>query len=557
LSEPGTTPSASNVLRPWFDLKHLRSDLLAGLTTGVVALPLALAFGEASGAGPMAGLWGAIILGFVAALFGGTPTLASGPTGPMVVVFAGIFAASNGDPYQVSAAVLLGGVLQVMMGLAGLGQYITLVPYPVVSGFMSGIGAVIISLQVSRLFGHEPAGGGTIPALTSIPGAIANPNWPALAVGLIALGTVFIWPKRWGKVLPGSLAALVIGTFVSGLLTGAPLLGAIPAGLPTFVLPSVSPDTFMVVLEAAVILAALGSIDTLITALVADNLTATRHVPRQELVGQGVGNALAGLFGAIPGAGATMRTVVNIRAGARTRLAGMTHAVVLLAVVVALAPLASRIPHAVLAGILVKVGYDIIDWTYIRRAHRGPRWDLVLMALVLGLTVFVDLITAVLVGVVSAAVAFVKQLADVQIAARAQAPERDFTVEESRLFEMARAHVTWFSFADGPLSFGAAADLGHHVREQARGGASTIALDFSKVPFLDLSAAMAVNTILTDARNAGRQVWIVEANADVSGVLSTLQIDRELSDDSRFETRLDALRRGASWTARPSEPAAR
>jgi len=472
-------------------------------------------------------------------------------------VFAGIFAASNGDPYQVSAAVLLGGVLQVMMGLAGLGQYITLVPYPVVSGFMSGIGAVIISLQVSRLFGHEPAGGGTIPALTSIPGAIANPNWPALAVGLIALGTVFIWPKRRGKVLPGSLAALVIGTFVSGLLTGAPLLGAIPAGLPTFVLPSVSPDTFMVVLEAAVILAALGSIDTLITALVADNLTATRHVPRQELVGQGVGNALAGVFGAIPGAGATMRTVVNIRAGARTRLAGMTHAVVLLAVVVALAPLASRIPHAVLAGILVKVGYDIIDWTYIRRAHRGPRWDLVLMALVLGLTVFVDLITAVLVGVVLAAVAFVKQLADVQIAARAQAPERDFTVEESRLFEMARAHVTWFSFADGPLSFGAAADLGHHVREQARGGASTIALDFSKVPFLDLSAAMAVNTILTDARNAGRQVWIVEANADVSGVLSTLQIDRELSDDSRFETRLDALRRGASWTARPSEPAAR
>jgi len=541
LSEPGTTPSASNVLRPWFDLTHLRSDLLAGLTTGVVALPLALAFGEASGAGPMAGLWGAIILGFVAALFGGTPTLASGPTGPMVVVFAGIFAALNGDPSQVFAAVLLGGVLQVVMGLAGLGQYITLVPYPVVSGFMSGIGAVIISLQVSRLFGHEPAGGGTIPALTSIPGAIANPNWPALAVGVIALGTVFIWPKRWGRVLPGSLAALVIGTFASGLLTGAPLLGAIPAGLPTLVLPSVSPDTFMVVL----------------TALVADNLTATRHVPRQELVGQGVGNALAGLFGAIPGAGATMRTVVNIRAGARTRLAGMTHALVLLTVVVALAPLASRIPHAVLAGILVKVGYDIIDWTYIRRAHRGPRWDLVLMALVLGLTVFVDLITAVLVGVVLAAVAFVKQLADVQIAARAQAPERDFTVEESRLFEMARAHVTWFSFADGPLSFGAAADLGHHVREQARGGASTIALDFSKVPFLDLSAAMAVNTILTDARNAGRQVWIVEANADVSGVLSTLQIDRELSDDSRFETRLDALRRGASWTARSSEPAAR
>jgi SulP family sulfate permease len=545
VAEPISAES-NNVLRPWFDLSHVRADLLAGVTTGVVALPLALAFGEASGAGPMAGLWGAIILGFIAALLGGTPTLASGPTGPMVVVFAGIFTALNGDPSQVFAAVLLGGILQVLMGLAGLGQYIRLVPYPVVSGFMSGIGVVIISLQVSRLFGHEPEGGGTIPALTAIPGAMANPNWPALGLGLLAIGTVFVWPKRWARVLPGSLAALVAGTVAGGFLMGAPLLGEIPTGLPALVLPSLSSETFLLVLESAVVLAALGSIDTLITALVADNLTATRHVSRQELIGQGVGNAVAGLFGAVPGAGATMRTVVNIRAGARTRLSGMTHAALLFAVVVALAPLASRVPHAVLAGILIKVGYDIIDWTYIRRAHRGPRWDLLLMALVLGLTVFVDLITAVAVGVVAAALAFVKQLADVQIAARKASPHQYFTSEEAVLFEAARARVTWFNFADGPLSFGAAADLGHHVREQARGGASTIALDFSSVPFLDLSAAMAVQTILTDARAAGRQVWLVAANPDVARVLSTLEIDRAIGDDARFSRRLDALRSAAT-----------
>jgi SulP family sulfate permease len=253
-----------------------------------------------------------------------------------------------------------------------------------------------------------------------------------------------------------------------------------------------------------------------------------------------VGNALAGLLGALPGAGATMRTVVNIRAGARTRISGMTHAVVLLAVVLVLAPLAARIPHAVLAGILVKVGYDIIDWTYIRRAHRGPRWDLLLMALVLALTVFVDLITAVAAGVVLAALAFVKQLADVQIAARLESPDGGLTPAEARTLSRLRGRLTWFTFADGPLSFGAAADLGHHVRERARDG-GTIALDFTTVPFLDVSAAMAVRTILSDAHAVGRRVWIVGANADVRRILGTLDIDRAVSSDERFATRAEAL----------------
>ncbi|MEZ5418338.1 MAG: SulP family inorganic anion transporter [Vicinamibacterales bacterium] len=521
-------PAAASA--PW------RADLLAGTTTGVVALPLALAFGEASGAGPMAGLWGAIVLGFVASLLGGTPTLASGPTGPMVVVFAGVFSALGGDPAQVFAAVVLGGVLQVVMGLAGVGHYIKLVPYPVVSGFMSGIGAVIIALQVARLFGHEPDGGGTIPALAAIPRAIADPKWPALAVGGLALLTVFAWPRRWARAIPASLAALVLGTAVSSAIAGAPLLGDIPTGWPPVVIPRMSADSLLLVLEAAAILAALGSLDTLLTSLVADNLTGTRHDSRRELIGQGVGNALAGLLGALPGAGATMRTVVNIRAGARTRISGMTHAVVLLAVVLVLAPLAARIPHAVLAGILVKVGYDIIDWTYIRRAHRGPRWDLLLMALVLALTVFVDLITAVAAGVVLAALAFVKQLADVQIAARLESPDGGLTPAEARTLSRLRGRLTWFTFADGPLSFGAAADLGHHVRERARDG-GTIALDFTTVPFLDVSAAMAVRTILVDAHAVGRRVWIVGANADVRRISGTLDIDRAVSSDERFATR--------------------
>ncbi|MCA8894708.1 MAG: SulP family inorganic anion transporter, partial [Amphiplicatus sp.] len=194
---------------------NLRGDIMGGVTAGVVALPLALAFGEASGAGPIAGLWGAIFVGFFAALFGGTGAQVSGPTGPMVVVFAGIYATLADNPALVFTAVMLAGALQILMGVLKLGQYIRLVPYPVVSGFMSGIGVIIIALQVSRLFGHEPEGGGTIPALSAIPGAVIAPVWSALIVGVISLAIVFRWPKAWGKYIPGALAALVIGTLTS------------------------------------------------------------------------------------------------------------------------------------------------------------------------------------------------------------------------------------------------------------------------------------------------------------------------------------------------------
>lgn len=402
----------------FFDFSHLRGDIFGGLTAGVVALPLALAFGEASGAGPIAGVYGAILVGFFAALFGGTPSQISGPTGPMIVVFAGVFASLSGDLSLVFATVVLAGALQIAFGVLGFGQYIRLVPYPVVSGFMSGIGCIIIALQLARLFGHEPAESGTIPALMEVPTAVTNPNMGALGVGLLTLAIVFFWPSNWGRYLPGPLAALITGTLVSLALTGVPILGAIPTGLPDFIVPSFSSATILIVFEAAIILAILGAIDSLLTSLVADNMTRTRHHSNRELIGQGIGNMAAGFFGGIPGAGATMRTVVNIRTGGVTKISGMLHSLLLLAVVLVLAPLASKIPHAVLAGILVKVGYDIIDWSYLRRAHRGPRFDLLLMVMVLSLTVFVDLITAVVAGVVVAAIAFVKQVADDNVTGR-------------------------------------------------------------------------------------------------------------------------------------------
>lgn len=540
----------------FIDLSNVRGDVLGGLTAGIVALPLALAFGEASGAGPIAGLWGAILVGFFAALFGGTGPQVSGPTGPMVVVFAGVFATLSGEPALVFAAVVLAGLLQIAMGALRLGRYISLVPYPVISGFMSGIGVIIILLQLSRLFGHEPEGGGAIPALAAIPRAVGDPVLPALLLGVLALAIVFYWPKAFARYVPGSLAALVIGTLASLVIVGAPALGDIPSGLPEFRLPQITADTAPIILEAAIILAALGAIDSLLTSLVADNMTRTRHDSNRELIGQGVGNAVAGLFGAIPGAGATMRTVVNIRAGGTTKISGMAHALVLLAIALAFAPLAERIPHAVLAGILVKVGYDIIDWAYIRRAHRGPRWDLALTALVLGLTVFVDLITAVAVGVVLAALAFVKQIADLQLMrAGGVAPDDVDHPEERALLKAAKGRVLLFDFG-GPLSFGAAAELGHRMRARTPGAVDTIILDFTEVPAIDLSAARAVDSIAEDARAAGRRVFVTGMNAEVRRTLAALHADRFLPPEARFETRIDGLKAavGAENAKSAAEP---
>lgn len=518
------------------NFSNLRGDITGGLTAGIVALPLALALGVASGLGPIAGLYGAIAVGFFAALFGGTPSQISGPTGPMVVVLAGLFASLSGDAALIFTAVMLAGLMQIAFGFLGVGQYIRLVPYPVISGFMSGIGAIIIILQLGRLLGHEPPGG-TIGALSYLPTALADINFATLALGLGTLVIAYKWPPSLGKYVPGALAALIIGTLVS-LALSVPVLGAIPTGLPSLHLPVFEQSKALLILEAAFILAVLGAIDSLLTSLVADNMTRTRHDSNKELIGQGIGNTFAGLIGGIAGAGATMRTVVNIRSGGKYNLSGMVHALVLLAIVLGLSPLAAQIPHAVLAGILVKVGLDIIDWSYLKRAHKGPRWDFALMLTVLGLTVFVDLITAVGVGVVFAALAYVKQIAQLQIEELKKIPEALNDPEENALLEKLKDKVSIFSFG-GPLSFGAAADVGHHVREQVKPGSKVTILDFSRVPTMDVSAAMAVETVTSDALAAGRKLVICGANVDVNKVLES--INAHHPEIVAFETLHEAL----------------
>lgn len=526
-----------------FKTKDLKGDLFGGLTAGVVALPLALAFGEASGAGPIAGLYGAIFVGFFASLFGGTGSQVTGPTGPMVVVFAGVYAALDGNPSLVFTTVVLAGAIQIAFGVFKLGQYIRLVPYPVISGFMSGIGCIIIALQTSRLLGHEPEGSGTIPALVEIPSAVANPNFAALILGVLTLLIAFKWPARLAKIVPPPLAALIIGTLASLFLSGAPILGDIPTGLPSFIMPSLNQDTILIVFEAALILALLGSIDSLLTSLVADNMTRTRHNSNRELIGQGIGNVAAGLFGGIASAGATMRTVINIRTGGTTKISGMLHSLFLLAIVIVLAPLASIIPHTVLAGILIKTGWDIIDRAYIVKAHRGPRWDLVLMLLVLTLTVFVDLITAVVAGVVLASLAFVKQIADEQLKSLRDITDEglsiNFSEEEVELMTHAHKRINVFDFG-GPLSFGAAADVGHQIREKSKGPSQVMIFDFSQVPFIDVSAARAMETIANDGKVSNKLVYISGMTDQIRNMLTDLMGDI-VPQEQYFDSRRDAI----------------
>ncbi len=533
---------------PRIDLSNLRGDLFGGVTAAIVALPLALAFGVASGAGPVAGLYGAICVGLFASLFGGTPAQISGPTGPMTVVAATIFTAHAGNPAVAFTIVMLAGVLQVVFGALKFGRYINLVPYPVVSGFMSGIGVIIIVMQLDPLLGHD-ASRSVINALTVLPEYALHPNVGALAAGLVALGICLFMPKPVTQKVPATLIALIVGSLLVALVfSGAPVLGPIPSALPHLVMPDLDIRLLREVVPPALVLAALGSLDSLLTSLIADNITRTFHDSDRELVGQGIGNFVAGLLGGIPGAGATIRTLVNIRSGGRTPLSGATHALVLLAIALGLGPLAAHVPHAVLAGILIKVGIDVIDWSYLKRSPRLPVSSTVCMITVLLLTVFVDVITAVGVGTVMASMLFIKEMADLQSQSiRAitdhESGEDILSAGEKELFRQLRGRVLMLHLS-GPMSFGAANEMTRRMSMAAKFEA--LVVDMQDVPTLDVSAALSLETIIQRAQQQGQQVVLAGIHKPVARTLLQIGLGRTLKDFDHYRTREQALARVAS-----------
>ncbi|MEX0942668.1 MAG: SulP family inorganic anion transporter, partial [Pseudomonadales bacterium] len=400
----------------------LRGDFYGGLSAAIVALPLGLAFGVASGAGPMAGVYSAVLVGFFASVFGGTPGQISGPTGPMTVVMTAILTEYiSRDPVDgmagAFAIVVLAGLFQIAFGLLRLGKYVVQVSYPVISGFMSGIGVIIILLQLQPLVG-EPGSASPVAAMMDLPRLITAADLPTLTLGLTMLLILFIWRGRFNVLIPGPVLVLIVGTIVALLipgLSGVSVLGELPGGLPTPILPHFNPVLLVEELTSALLIAALGSIDSLLTSLVADNLTQTHHDSDKELIGQGIGNMIAGFFAALPGAGATVRTVVNIKSGGRSAYSGVIHALLVVFIILVASPLAEHIPHVVLAAILLKVGVDIIDRRFLLKVHRMPLVSAGLMLGVLLLTVFVDLITAVFVGVFIANMITVERLTNLQL----------------------------------------------------------------------------------------------------------------------------------------------
>jgi len=529
---------------------NLRDDLYGGLVAAVVALPLALAFGVASGAGAAAGLYGAIFVGFLAALFGGTPAQVSGPTGPMTVVMAGIIAQFGQDPTMAFTAVILGGGLQILLGAGGVGRYITLVPYPVISGFMSGIGCIIIILQLGPLVGHATRPEGVLATLAMLPEVLADPVRDAAVVGLTALGVVYLTPERVAKLVPPPLLALLAGTALAVLfLPNAPGIGMIPHGFPTPILPTLRPDVIASTIGAAGVLALLGSLDSLLTSLVCDSMTRTRHDSNRELIGQGVGNMVAGFFGGLPGAGATMRSVVNIRTGGRTPISGAVHALVLMAILLGASSLVEHIPLAVLAGILLKVGVDIIDWRFLGHIVQAPRTDVLIMGIVLFTTVLIDLMTAVGLGVVLASLFFVKNMADLELAnlkvITAPTEEAPLSEEEAAVLSRNQGRIILIHI-DGPMGFGSAKDMVRRL-EEVRQFASfkCVVLDLSGVPAIDGTAALAVEDMLRMVQAHGQHLFFVGMQPAVTEVLGGLGVLELVRPGDHYRRRLDALHHAA------------
>jgi len=521
---------------------RLKGDLFGGLTAAIVALPLALAFGVASGAGAVAGLYGAVCVGLFAALFGGTPSQISGPTGPMTIVMASVFTQFGGQPGVAFTVVMLAGIFQILFGYLRLGRYVNLMPYPVISGFMTGIGCILIIMELDPLLGY-PTPHNVLNALTVLPGYVAELNPAALGIGMLALAIVFLTPKRIGRLLPSPLIAIFVCSLAALPLANVPLLGPIPAGLPTLHLPQIDFALLNQMLISAAVLGALGSVDSLLTSLVADNVTRSYHDSDKELVGQGIGNLVAGLFGGIAGAGATIRTLSNVQAGGRTALSGVVHALTLLVIVLGLGPLVAWVPHAALAGILIKVGIDVIDWRFIRRLHRAPRVDQVLLLVVLLLTVFVDVITAVAAGIVLASLVFVKEMAELQVQSIKTVSdpdhERMFDPDTAELMREHRDRIM-FLHLSGLISFGAANEL---VRKfSTTGSYEVLIIDLLDVPKVDGSAALALEEVIQQASDAGRAVFIVGLTYPVARLMGHMGCLDQVRETERFDSRPEAVR---------------
>ncbi|ELK5319339.1 SulP family inorganic anion transporter [Vibrio vulnificus] len=530
---------------------NLKGDLFGGVTTAIISLPLALAFGVASGAGAEAGLWGAILVGLFAALFGGSSTLISEPTGPMTVIMTAVLTSMVAKYPESGIAisftiVMMAGAFQVLIGTLKLGKYITLMPYSVVSGFMSGIGVILIILQLSPLLGHAAPAGGVLGTLSALPETISNMKFSEFFLGLLTLGILFFFPKQYRKYVPAQLVALVAVTLLSVIVfdfDDVRRIGEIPTGLPSLVVPVINGEIFTAMVIDALVLGTLGCIDTLLTAVIGDSLTRKEHDSDKELRGQGLANMISGLFGALPGAGATMGTVTNIQVGARTPLSGVIRALILALVVLVASGLTEPIPMAVLAGIAVYVGFGILDWSFIQRAHRVSVQGMAIMYGVMLLTVFVDLIVAVGLGVFISNILIIERLSRVQakqVKAISDADENDVPLTDSErgLLDRANGKVLFF-YLSGPMIFSVSKAISRQHSSIA--DYEAMILDLTDVPMIDVTVGLALENAIKDAQEAQCDVYLLCPNERVREQLEKFHVLDLVPDENTFKFRYEAL----------------
>lgn len=537
------------MISKFYDIKYLKGDLTGGLVAGVVALPLALAFGVQSGLGAIAGLYGAIAVGIFAAIFGGTATQASGPTGPMTVVSAALVAAAMEISGSLENAMgiivltfLLGGILQIIFGFINIASYVKYFPYPVVSGFMSGVGLIIVILQLFPFAGLSSAKS-TWLVMQDLPRLFSDFNWQALVLGLLTVAIYYLFPLIT-KAIPSALVALIVASIAGYFLQWeVPIIGEIPSGLPSLQIEglfSIDPSAYFLVAEYAIVLAVLGSIDSLLTSVIADNMTKTKHNSNRELIGQGIGNAISAIFGGIPGAGATKGTVVNINSGGRTRVSGTIHGLVLLAVLLGLGKLAGYIPLAVLAGLLIPIGFKIVDTKGLKHLLVVPRADAVVLIIVLLITTFGSLIQAVGIGLLLASLLFMKRASDIgekgmQVGTLAGFDGEKPWQDEIEFYDAHKDKV-YIKHLYGPLFFGFTSHFQNEIKNIPE-EIKALIIRMDRVPYIDQSGLYALENAVMDLYDKDVKVILTAIQDQPKDKLISIDIVPDLIPEEHiFET---------------------
>ncbi|NWG86379.1 MAG: STAS domain-containing protein [Hydrogenophilaceae bacterium] len=497
---------------------HLLSNIVAGVVVGVVALPLAMAFAIASGAKPEQGLYTAIVAGLLVSLFGGSRLQIAGPTGAFIVILSSITAQHGIDGLQI--ATFMAGLMLLAMGLARLGSIIKYIPDPVIVGFTAGIGVIIWVGQWKDFFGLKPeaAGHHFHEKLLALAQALPELHLATTALALLSLALVLLSP-RFLKRVPGPLVAMVCATGLQawfqfdGVATIGSTFGGIPQSLPGFQLPEVTFERVIELLGPAFTIAMLGAIESLLSAVVADGMSGTRHNSNQELVGQGVANVAAPLFGGFAATGAIARTATNIRNGATSPLAGIVHAATLVAVILFAAPLASDIPLAALAAILFVVAYNMSEvHHFVQMARRAPRADVAVLFITFGLTVFADLVVAVNVGVILASLFFMRRMAQSVSVEQMERSELAAEVDPALLQHLPPGVMVYS--IDGPFFFGAAENF-EQALKSTHSVPKTLVLRLGKVPFMDITGLQTLEEIVKQFQRRGTRVIVAEASKRV------------------------------------------